>query len=505
MRRAPPLLLRAAALAGRATANGPASAAAALTPRRAPLPPLAAANTRFASSSATTPTTLSSFDHNQQRRWQSTSKAEAIKTVNAFVKQALASLEGVPQGVERAVLNPDRRLTVALTVPLDSGEVAQYMAHRVQFNNARGPYKGGLKFSLDASLADIEGLASLNTWKTALMGVPFGGSKGGVVVDPQELSARELEKLTRKLVGAMKEFFGPFQDVPAPDIGTDERIMAWIFDEYSKYKGFSPAVVTGKPQHLHGSLGRDSAGGRGVLFAAREFLRDALCARVQGSTFVVQGFGKLGSAAARFLHEAGGKVIAVADARGAVHNERGLDIPRLQQHAARGGMLSDFDGGGALMNDSVSFLSLPCDVLVPAAISGVITSRTAPKLQCRAVIEAANAACTPEGDGVLRQRGIPVLPDLYANAGGVVVSFFEWVQNLQNFRWEADEIDRQLDAYMTDTWRSIRRAARERSGGAAAAAAAAAATGDGATPLRLAAYTLAVQRVVDAERHRGFD
>jgi glutamate dehydrogenase (NAD(P)+) len=177
--------------------------------------------------------------------------------------------------------------------------------------------------------------------------------------------------------------------------------MAWIFDEYSKYKGFSPAVVTGKPLHLHGSLGREQAGGRGVLFAAREFLRDALCARVQGSAFVIQGFGKLGSSAARHIHDAGGKVVAVADARGAVHNERGLDIPLLQAHAARGGMLSDFEGGGALMADPVSFLSMPCDVLIPAAIGGVLTAGTAAKVQCRAVIEAANAACTPEGDAVV--------------------------------------------------------------------------------------------------------
>jgi len=180
--------------------------------------------------------------------------------------------------------------------------------------------------------------------------------------------------------------------------------MAWIFDEYSKYKGFSPAVVTGKPLHLHGSLGREQAGGRGVLFAAREFLRDALCARVQGSSFVIQGFGKLGASAARHLHDAGGKVVAVADARSAVHNERGLDVPALQAHAARGGMLSDFEGGGAVMADPVSFLSMPCDVLIPAAIGGVLTAGTAAKVQARAVIEAANAACTPEGDAVVRAR-----------------------------------------------------------------------------------------------------
>lgn len=307
----------------------------------------------------------------------------------------------------------------------------------------------------------------------------------------------------------MKEFFGPFKDIPAPDIGTDERIMAWIFDEYSRYCGFSPAVVTGKSPHLHGSFGRDTAGGRGVLFATREFLRDVLRAKVQGSTFVIQGFGKLGAAAARYIHDAGGKVIAVADVRGAVHNERGLDIPLLQQHAARGGLLSEFEGGGALMADPVSFLSLPCDVLIPAAIGGVITARTAARLQCRAIVEAANSAATPEADVVLRQRGIPILPDLYANGGGVVVSFAEWVQNLQNFRWEAEEIDRQLDRYMSDAWRDMWRAARERpsvgAGGAGGGGGGVGGGGAAEGSLRLAAYRLAVQRVVDAERHRGFD
>lgn len=269
--------------------------------------------------------------------------------------------------------------------------------------------------------------------------------------------------------------------------------MAFIFDEYSKYKGFSPAVVTGKPLHLHGSLGREQAGGRGVLFAAREFLRDALCMRVQGSSFVIQGFGKLGSSAARHIHDAGGKVVAVADARGAVHNERGLDIPALQLHAAKGGLLPDFEGGGALMADSVSFLTLPCDVLVPAAVGGVLDARTSAKVQCRAVIEAANAAVTPGGDAVLRQRGIAVLPDLYSNAGGVVVSFAEWVQNLQNMRWESDEIDHQLDRHMRDAWAAMRREQEERGGDKA-----------GAT-LRAAAYRLAVGRVAEAEMHRGFD
>jgi glutamate dehydrogenase (NAD(P)+) len=302
----------------------------------------------------------------------------------------------------------------------------------------------------------------------------------------------------------MKEFLGPFKDVPAPDIGTDERVMAWIFDEYSRYRGFSPAVVTGKSPHLHGSFGRDTAGGRGVLFGTQAFLRDVLRSKVQGSTFVIQGFGKLGSATARHLHDNGGKVVAVADARGAVHNERGLDVPALQRHAAGGGLLSEFQGGSALMPDPVSFLSLPCDVLIPAAIGGVITASTAARLQCRAVVEAANSGATPDGDAVLRERGIPVLPDIYANGGGVVVSFAEWVQNLQNFRWDADEIDKQLQKYMSDAWRDMWRESKG-GGGGSGGGGGGKGGGGAATSLRLAAYRLAVQRVVDAEKVRGFD
>lgn len=369
-----------------------------------------------------------------QRQPQETEAEQEQAAVSAFLSEAMDMLDLSP-GLRRAITHADRKLSVELMLPLDDGGVDIVMAHRVQHNNARGPYKGGFKFHPGADLADTEALASINTWKSAVMNVPFGGAKGGVAVDPTQLSSRELQKLTRKLVGGMVQVLGAHSDIPGPDIGTDERVMAWIFDEFSKYRGFSPAVVTGKPLHLHGSLGRDGAAGLGAVMGMREFLRKDLMTTIAKSSFVIQGFGKVGSSLARHLHERGGKVIAICDIRGAIFNEGGLDVPRLMGHVYRGGSLWDYSGGTPLPSDP-EFLTIPCDVLVPAALGGVINARTAPRLQCKAVVEAANAPTTAEGDAALRAMGIPVLPDVYANGGGIVASFFEWVQNLQNFRWE---------------------------------------------------------------------
>lgn len=405
--------------------------------------------------------------------------------MSSFVEEAMDRVDLSP-GLRQAIVNPDRKISVELMVPMDNGNVEIIMAHRVQHNNSRGPFKGGFKYHPGADLEDVAGLASINTWKSAVVNVPFGGAKGGVAVDPSLLSVRELEKLTRKLVGGMVNILGAHADIPGPDIGTDERVMAWIFDEFSKYKGFSPAVVTGKPLHLHGSLGRDGAAGTGAVMGAREFLKQDLLTTIAKSSFVVQGFGKVGSSLARHLHDHGGRVIAVADKMGATFNEAGLDVHRLLGHVYRGGSLWDYNGGTPLPSDS-DFLYIPCDVLVPAALGGVINARTAPKLQCKAVIEAANAPTTFEGDAILRSRGIPVLPDVYANGGGIIVSFFEWVQNLQNFRWDEDDIDRRLDRYMTDAFHDMHRVAK-----------------DQGVPLRVGAYIMAVQRVAAAESHRGF-
>jgi len=415
------------------------------------------------------------------RRHQS-SHAE---NTNTFLREALNELE-YPQKLQKLLLTPNREMSVELVLQMDSGEIEVFEAYRVQHNNSRGPFKGGLRYHQQVDIDDVRSLASLMTWKTAVMDIPFGGAKGGVTVDPRKLSERELEKLTRKLVQAIKEIIGPSEDIPAPDMNTDARVMAWFFDEYSKYKGFSPGVVTGKPVHLHGSLGREAATGRGTVFAIRELLKATQSGRIQDHTFVIQGFGNVGAWAAEILTEMGGKVLAVSDVSSAVVNENGLDIKAIREHLKSGKELAEYTEGSMIPKDDL--LSIPCDVLVPAAIGGVITKETAPLIQCQFVAEAANGPTTPEGDAILRDRGITVLPDIYTNGGGVTVSFFEWVQNLQNFKWEEDDVNRKLDRKMTDAFHNIWRIHQDKK-----------------IPLRTAAFVKALQEVTRAEIHRGFD
>ncbi|KAF8056868.1 hypothetical protein HT031_006212 [Scenedesmus sp. PABB004] len=404
---------------------------------------------------------------------------------NTFLREALNELE-YPEKLQKLLLTPNREMGVELVVQMDSGEIEVFNAYRVQHNNSRGPFKGGLRYHHQVDLDDVRSLASLMTWKTAVMDIPFGGAKGGVTVDPRRLSERELEKLTRKLVQAIKEIIGPSEDIPAPDMNTGAREMAWFFDEYSKYKGFSPGVVTGKPVHLHGSLGREAATGRGTVFAIRELLKATHAGRIQDHTFVIQGFGNVGAWAAEILAEHGGKVTAVSDAASAIVNEGGLDIKALRAHVAAGKPLGEFGGGAAVAKEEL--LYLPCDVLVPAAIGGVIDETNAARLDCKFVAEAANGPTTPAGDAILRDRGITVLPDIYTNGGGVTVSFFEWVQNLQNFKWDEDDVNRKLDRKMTDAFAKIWAIHKDKG-----------------VPLRVAAFVKALQEVTRAEIHRGFD
>ncbi|GAX80582.1 hypothetical protein CEUSTIGMA_g8019.t1 [Chlamydomonas eustigma] len=411
---------------------------------------------------------------------------EIILPTDVYVTEA-AKRQGVADGVLRAIINPDKEVTTSLVLARENGEVDQFLAYRVQHNNTLGPFKGGIVFHPAVDIESMRSLASLNTWKAAVMNVPFGGAKGGIAVDPGTLSERENQKLTRKYVNAMQEVLGPSTDIPSSDIGTDERNMAWIFDQYSKIKGYSPAVVTGKPLHLHGSYGRDSAGGRGIAIAAREFLRKTLKSKLQGTTFAIQGFGKLGSWAAQYLADGGGRVIAVCSSETATFNEDGLDITALRAHlqTSPGALLAEFKGGQAISNDT-SFLEMPCDILVPAAIAGTITGQIAERVQCGAVIEAGNGAITPEGDAVLQRRGIPVLPDVYAHGGFMVASFFEWTQNITNLRWEEDEVARKLDMHMVDAFKIISKIATDRR-----------------LTLRQAAYDVALQRITQADKNRG--
>eukprot|EP00798_Chlamydomonas_sp_ICE-L_P020967 gene20967-27822_t len=403
---------------------------------------------------------------------------------NVFVKEALEHLKIRPS-LAKSIIHPDRMFTVHIPLQMDSGEVNLYTAYRVQHNNTRGPFKGGLIFHPDVDLQSMQSLASLNTWKTAFMDVPFGGAKGGVAVDPKTLSEREAQKLTRKLTHALSPVLGSMTDIPASDIGTDERHMAWMFDQYSKIHGYTPGVVTGKPYWLHGSYGRDNAGGRGIAICTREFLKRILHRKLEGTTFVIQGFGKLGSWAAQFLHDGGGKVIAVSSAESAVYNPDGLDITALRAHVAQHGSLCGFEKGVEVPNDS-SFLETECDVLVPAAVAGTVDAQAVPKLKCLAIVEAGNGAVTPEADMLLRQRAIPVLPDLLSNGGSLVVSFFEWTQNVQNFRWEEEEINRKLDQYMVAAFDQMMRVHV-----------------DSGTTLRISAYMVALQRIATAAENRG--
>ncbi|KAG2429688.1 hypothetical protein HYH02_013946 [Chlamydomonas schloesseri] len=407
------------------------------------------------------------------------------ENTNMFLREALVKLD-YPEKLQNLLLTPRREMSVELVVQMDDGQIEVFNAYRVQHNNARGPYKGGLRYHPQVDLDDVRSLASLMTWKTAVMDIPYGGAKGGVTVDPRKLSERELEKLTRKLVVAIKEIIGTYEDIPAPDMNTDAKVMAWFFDEYSKYKGFSPGVVTGKPVYLHGSLGREAATGRGTTFAIRELLKALHMGKIADQKYVIQGFGNVGAWAAQLLWEAGGKVVAISDVAGAVHNEQGLDIGALRKHVAGGKPLAEFSGGAAIPKQDI--LLHPCDVLIPAAIGGVIGPEEAKKLQCKVVVEAANGPTTPEGDTVLRDRGITVLPDIYTNGGGVTVSFFEWVQNLQNFKWEEDDVNRKLDRKMTDAFAALWAVHKEMH-----------------VPLRTAAFVVALQRVTRAEVHRGFD
>lgn len=399
--------------------------------------------------------------------------------------QAMEHLE-YPERLRKMLLAPEREVSVELEVLRDSGEVDTYKAYRVQHSNSRGPYKGGLRFHPQVDLDDVRSLASLMTWKTAIMDIPFGGAKGGITVDPKTLSERELENLTRKLVQALRPVLGTYEDIPAPDMNTGAREMAWFFDEYSKFSGFSPGIVTGKPVWLHGSLGREAATGRGTVFAIREAVKALKMGSLKDKTCVIQGFGNVGSWAAQILHEHGAKVIAVADAFGAVANERGLDVPSLRNHVGQEHSLSSFPDGIAIPKETI--LNVPCDILIPAALGGVITEENVKDLQCKLIAEAANGPTTFEADQELRSRGIVVLPDIYTNGGGVTVSFFEWVQNLQNFKWTEKEVNEKLDDTMTNAFASIWGICEETD-----------------IPIRTAAFVKALQRVTRARVHRGFE
>jgi glutamate dehydrogenase (NAD(P)+) len=373
------------------------------------------------------------------------------------------------------MVTPDRELRVEVAIEMDSGQIGNFIGYRVQHDNARGPFKGGLRYHPHVDQDESRSLASLMTWKTAVVDLPFGGGKGGMNCDPNKLSRGELERLTRKFVQQIHDFIGPDKDIPAPDVGTDSQVMAWIMNEYAKYHGFHPACVTGKPVEFHGSAGREAATGFGVVVVAREMLA-RLEKTIHNTTFAIQGYGNVGSNTARFLHQAGAKILAISDAYGAITNPEGIDIVALDKHVAVHRKVVGFKGGDPGTNEQL--LTMPVDVLIPAALGGVFDAAMARAVQAKLIIEAANGPTWPEADEIFHQREIPVVPDILANAGGVIVSYFEWVQNLQHFRWPLAQVQREEEARLVESFAKVYDLAQRRS-----------------VSMRTAAFILAISRV----------
>jgi glutamate dehydrogenase (NAD(P)+) len=386
-----------------------------------------------------------------------------------------AQVMGIGTRVQRLLEKPQRIVKVEVVVELDNGELGTYTGFRVQHNKARGPCKGGLRYHPTVDEDHSCALASLMTWKTAVVDLPFGGAKGGIDCDPAKLSPRELERITRKFVSEIHEIVGPYVDIPAPDVNTNAQVMAWFMSEYSRLHGFSPAVVTGKPVDLHGSPGREEATGLGCTYIIEQVLKRT-GGTISEKTFAIQGFGNVGSHLARHLALRNGKVVAVSDVSAALYKKDGIDIPELLQWVERKRTIEGFPGAEPMERDQLIYLDV--DVMVPAALGNVFTKENAHLVRARTIIEAANAPTTPEADEVFEKKGILVVPDILANAGGVVVSYFEWVQNLQVHRWELEEVQQKLGRYMEKAFKTVWDLARSKG-----------------ISMRTAAYVVAIGRV----------
>ncbi|URD88432.1 glutamate dehydrogenase [Musa troglodytarum] len=411
-------------------------------------------------------------------------KMNALVATSRNFKQA-AKLLGLDSKLEKSLLIPFREIKVECTIPKDDGTLASFVGFRVQHDNARGPMKGGIRYHHEVDPDEVNALAQLMTWKTAVANIPYGGAKGGIGCSPGKLSCSELERLTRVFTQKIHDLIGIHTDVPAPDMGTNSQTMAWILDEYSKFHGHSPAVVTGKPIDLGGSLGREAATGRGVLFATEALLAE-YGKSIKDQRFIIQGFGNVGSWAAQLISEAGGKVIAISDVTGAITNTNGLDIEKLLKHSAENRGIKGFSGGESI--DASSLLTEDCDVLIPAALGGVINRENANDLRAKFIIEAANHPTDPEADEILSKKGVVILPDIYANSGGVTVSYFEWVQNIQGFMWDEEKVNAELKTYMTRGFKDMKEMCKMHN-----------------CDLRMGAFTLGVNRVARATVLRGWE
>ncbi|MCH8744435.1 MAG: glutamate dehydrogenase [Chloroflexi bacterium] len=375
-----------------------------------------------------------------------------FQEVNLFLDESVDRL-GLADSFREMLRQPWRELRVQVPVRMDDGRIEVFTGYRVQHNGARGPYKGGVRYHPQANRDEIRALASLMTWKNALVDLPFGGAKGGVRCDPNQLSETELNRLTRRYTVNIAHLLGPNRDIPAPDMGTNAQTMAWMMDAYGQLHGHSPAIVTGKPVELGGSLGRDSATGRGVAFILQEAAGD-LGLNLDGVRVVIQGYGNVGSWAASILHEDGCRIIAVSDVKGGTYNSKGIDVARLADQKRAGIGVSEYPDGERISNEEL--LELDCDILIPAAIDNVINHQNAPRVKARVVFEAANHPITFAADQILNDRGITILPDILVNAGGVTVSYFEWTQNLQEFKWEEERVNQELRKVMSKAYRAVR-------------------------------------------------
>ena len=397
-----------------------------------------------------------------------------LEETHRYFHQAADVLDLAPK-VRDILLTPARVIKVKFVEEDDAGQLMHFTGFRVQHNNVRGPFKGGLRYHPTMDEDHASALANLMTWKTAIVDVPYGGAKGGIDCDPSTLNRFELERITRAFVESMKEVIGPDIDIPAPDVNTNADVMAWIMDEYSRHCGFAPAVVTGKPLHLFGSAGREEATGRGVVIALEEALSD-LRHELKDTTVAIQGFGNVGGNAARLIAERGGKVVAVADHKGGVSNADGLDISALLVWASEHRTVAGFPDGEPI--DGAEIITWPADVLIPAALEDAIDGENARDVQARIVVEAANAPTTPGAAAILHDNDVLVVPDILANAGGVTVSYFEWVQNVQRFQWELNDINEGLERIMRRAYAGVREVAKQKR-----------------CDLRTAAFVLAIQRV----------
>ncbi len=412
--------------------------------------------------------------------------AAAASVYDMAVQQFLTSAErlGLDEGSRRILSQPKRELTVHFPVQMDNGDIEVFTGHRVQHNLTRGPGKGGIRYHPDVTLDEVKALAMWMTWKCSVTDIPYGGAKGGVACQPKTMSTGELENLTRRYATEISIIIGPDRDIPAPDVNTDGQVMAWIMDTTSMHRGFTvPSVVTGKPINIGGSLGRVDATGRGVMITAREAAA-RIGMSLDGARMVVQGYGNAGYAAARLLSELGCKLIAANDSTSSVYSESGLDPVDLKAYKDANRSFAGYRGVDTVTPEEL--LELPCDILIPAALESQITAANAGNIKARIIAEAANGPTTPEADLVLMDNGVLVVPDILANAGGVVVSYFEWVQDLQRYFWDENEINSKMESIMVRSFNTVMDIAEKENVGA-----------------REAAMLLAAQRVVDATRARG--